>query len=629
MNFAENNRISHRQLYRQIMLTFTSPFLLCLFQTGKLSGVMGMLGTVIATCFLFFYVIFLIRLAPKYENLRRTCGSFCTWIITVFYLCYTVLTNAYLVSVLMRIVPDSLLEGVSEWWIGILTVLVCAHGSFRGMQKRGRMADAAGGIFLFAVLLMLLLGMGQAKMSYLQEMFLRSSRSLGNCWKNGYGVLCAFSGISLLPFVLVHVEKNGSAWKSAVLGILSLSVILEGMLLLLPSAFGWDRLKEETMPVLLLLSGVNLPGKVLARFDVLWMGFLVFGLFYAIGSLFHYSHQIVIMTMTDVFMNTKSDKEKHRAEKIQQRIRILGIAVLALFVFVLAFYPKEDAGIEAYYFKYLGAVYVPGILILQIFMIYMGKEKRKKRLAAMLLSCITVLFTGCAGTEPEERMYPLAIAVQETENGLQVSYGMPDLQKMTGQEKEEEGTATSILTIVGGDFDEIEKHYQESQDKYLDLGHLKAILISKTMTEKENWKKLFHYLKTEKMVGEDIYVFEADDPEQILRWQETSGVSVGEYLTAILEKDKNEKIPSSVTLREVYYTWYEKNNLPDLPKVRMEENTLHILAGQSIRESQRMVWWGSLYPKFCFGTERRVENGDEIQERPKISFYLAKLLDWC
>ena len=35
MRFAENNRISHRQLFRQIILVFLAPFLLCLFKNGE------------------------------------------------------------------------------------------------------------------------------------------------------------------------------------------------------------------------------------------------------------------------------------------------------------------------------------------------------------------------------------------------------------------------------------------------------------------------------------------------------------------------------------------------------------------------------------------------------------------
>ena len=64
MKFAENNRISHRQLYRQMILTFPAPFLLCLFGSEKISGLTGIAGTVSAVGILVLYVIFLIRQAP-------------------------------------------------------------------------------------------------------------------------------------------------------------------------------------------------------------------------------------------------------------------------------------------------------------------------------------------------------------------------------------------------------------------------------------------------------------------------------------------------------------------------------------------------------------------------------------
>jgi len=48
MRFAENNRISHRQLFRQIILVFPAPFLLCLFKNGEMLGVNAMAGTILA-----------------------------------------------------------------------------------------------------------------------------------------------------------------------------------------------------------------------------------------------------------------------------------------------------------------------------------------------------------------------------------------------------------------------------------------------------------------------------------------------------------------------------------------------------------------------------------------------------
>ena len=66
MRFAENNRISHRQLFRQIILVFPAPFLLCLFKNGAMLGISAMAGTAAAAVVLSFYVIWLIRLTPAY-----------------------------------------------------------------------------------------------------------------------------------------------------------------------------------------------------------------------------------------------------------------------------------------------------------------------------------------------------------------------------------------------------------------------------------------------------------------------------------------------------------------------------------------------------------------------------------
>lgn len=82
------------------------------------------------------------------------------------------------------------------------------------------------------------------------------------------------------------VEKRGSAGKTVIWGILTVSGVMICVLLLLPAVLGWRRVQSETWPVLSLLAGADLPGNVLARFDVLWMGFLLYSLLFAVGSVF-------------------------------------------------------------------------------------------------------------------------------------------------------------------------------------------------------------------------------------------------------------------------------------------------------------------------------------------------------
>lgn len=46
-----------------------------------------------------------------------------------------------------------------------------------------------------------------------------------------------------------------------------------------------------------------------------------------------------------------------------------------------------------------------------------------------------------------------------------------------------------------------------------------------------------------------------------------------------------------------------------------------------------LAWWGTLYPEFCLVGKKaekneHMNNGHTQDRKPKISFYLAKLLDW-
>lgn len=48
-------------------------------------------------------------------------------------------------------------------------------------------------------------------------------------------------------------------------------------------------------------------------------------------------------------------------------------------------------------------------------------------------------------------------------------------------------------------------------------------------------------------------------------------------------------------------------------------------------EQKILAWWGVMYPEFCFAekqTEHTDEKDKEKQPRVKVSFWLAKALDW-
>ena len=366
MKFAENNRISQRQLYRQIVIAFIAPLILCLFGNRKTLGLGGLAGTAAALAAVLFYVILLIRLRYAFARPCKTAGVVWGRLTALFFLIYCIFGAAFLLNLLGEIVAVSLGTGIGKKWLCLITLLVCSLGTQKGIQRRGRMGEVSGGVVLAAVMLMLVLAVGQGKWEYFQEMVWNSSFSGRKILESGYDVICAFSGLGLLPFALNCVGNSKDTGKTVSLAVFTLGILLILTELLLPSVFGWGRLKYESCPILPLLSGAELPGNVLARFDVLWMGFLLYSLLFSIGSFLHYGHLIV--------------------EKADMGTGKLWISIL---VFAGAVWDIERWGIRNSFPLYLKYIFVPGMLVLQIMFFMTGKKKWKKKLA---VACVSALF---------------------------------------------------------------------------------------------------------------------------------------------------------------------------------------------------------------------------------------------
>ena len=550
MDYADNNRISHRQLYRQMVLAFLAPTLLCLPGRGQILGAAGIIGTMLAGVFLILYSFFLRRLVPWYSDPVKMLGPIAGRLTGLFFLSYVILANGYLLSLTGKLVPSVLVTGIPGTVIIFFTVFICSFGTCKGMQRRGRMAEVSGGVLLGGILLMLLLCMGQIRIAYLKEMPVLFSGQ--DTLKSFYGVLCAFSGIALLPFMLRDVEKRSTVGKTVVVGILTLAGLLAGILFLLPAVLGWDRLQQESYPVLPLLAGADLPGNVLARFDVLWMGFLLYSLLFAVGSLFHYGHQILIRS--------------HMGK---------GRWWLPAAVFAAAVINTDGKGIEAVFGSYLGYVFVPGLILIQGGMLLNRKKKRQKKVIGCLCVAFLLFLSGCAAIEPEKRMYPLALGVNTSEEGFSLIYGTPDLPKATGQEKEEEEKESSVLSVTGRDFVQIREKYDQSQEKYLDMSHIQVILMGNQLVESGRWTEFLTYLDQDPFVGENVYVFQTENPLAVLAW-DSGGTSIGEYLTGLLENRLPDQQKKGMTLRQVYHQWYKNGTLPALPAILLENEEIRV-----------------------------------------------------
>lgn len=552
MKYAENNRISHRQLYRQILLTFLAPFLLCLNGKGGLLGLSGAVGIILAVIFLLLYSFFYLRSTYGYADMLRSFGKVRAVIFGDFFLIYLVMAGAYLLNLIGRIIPVWLIFGISEKWLLLFAVSVCACGMEKGLQKRGRMAEVTGGSFLGAILLLLILCAGQGKAEYITELFREEAFSVQTSIRSAYRYLCFFSGISLLPFVMKDVEKRGSAGKTVIGGILTVSGIMICVLVLLPAVLGWRRVQSETWPVLSLLAGADLPGNVLARFDVLWMGFLLYGLLFTIGSVFYYGERI----LTSAHIGT-------------------GKYWLPVAVYAAAIIEIDGVTVADLFEIYLAKIFVPGLFLILIYLFLRSRQKQIKKVATLgcIFLALVLICSGCAGIEPEKRMYPLALGVEQSENGWKFIYGLPELPSAEGQEKEEAGN--SALAITGVDFETIEKIYDRSQEKYLDMGHLQVLILKNDLTQSDRWSELLSYLEKEPLIGENVYVFRTENLTELMDWNK-EGTSIGEYLPGLLENRIPDQEKNGTTLRQVYHQWYENGTLPGISEIILQNGEIQV-----------------------------------------------------
>lgn len=593
MKFAENNRISQRQLYRQIVIAFIAPFLLCLFRGRRNQGLSGLTGTLLAVAVFLFYVIFLIRLGYAFANPCKTAGKILGRLMGIFYLVYCILGAAFLLDLLGEIVSVSLGTGVQKVWLCVIALIVCSLGTHRGIQRRGRIGEVSGGLVLVAVVLMLLLSAGQGRWEYFQEMLWNSEFSGRRILQSGYYVICAFSGLSLLPFLLEHVEKKGnsgnvkSIGKTVVLAVVTLGVLLILAELLLPAVFGWGRLRYENYPILPLLAGADLPGNVLARFDVLWMGFLLYSLLFSVGSFLHYGHLIVEKTGLGT-----------------------GRVWIGLLVFVVMVTEVRGIRIRDYFEMYLGCIFVPGMLIIQIIFFIMGKKRWKKKaepsnlkkrnragwgknsiniarqrknyvrrcsVVVIILGISLFTLSGCGGVEPEKRMYPLALGADIEDRKFQLTYGVPDLPKATGQEKNGEDQGNAAPSVSGDSFQEIEQLYSRTQEKYLDMGHLEILVLGQSLLDGGRWEQVLEYLKQEPTIGENVYVFRSSNAAEAVGWGSPQETSLGEYLLGLLENNPDGSPSQAVTLRELYHEMYDRGALPALPDLIIQGEELEVV----------------------------------------------------
>lgn len=534
--FADNARISHRQLFRQIVLGLIGIYTLAIPVFPEVSGRQGILCLLTAMAVYLLFCIYFIRIKTVMQNPRRYMGKILGSVFVFLYMSWLWLMGVYLLLMTARITDRFLIEGSVYWIVIVLAGIVTYLGSHQGLERRGRMAEVCFPVFLFILAGMLCLGILRMKSYYLGEL---GDLTLQGWLKGSYQVFCAFLPFTFLPVALGNVKKPGETGKVMRGALFLVTGILMLCLLLLQGSFGIGGYEHSRYPMVEFMAGIRIPGDFLERVDIFWVAAVMFSMLFALGGVFFYNHELLVRT----------DMEK-------------GAPFLATGVVAAALICEKAQVSPELFWEITGWFYGPLFLLLLIYAGFAGKKKSVFVKGAAILLCMLPL-SGC-GVSLENRAFPLSMSADYKDGSFELIYGIPGLGEITGQGKNQEEQPQAIF-YQGATPKEAEEAFNRNQKNYLDMGHMKIILLGKDLLENEDALfEFLNYLEEKPSVAGNIYVFSCEDVKALMSFDTQGGESVGDYLTGILENNLEGKPKNAVTLQDLYNRWHRKEQLPQL-----------------------------------------------------------------
>ena len=193
-----------------------------------------------------------------------------------------------------------------------------------------------------------------------------------------------------------------------------------------------------------------------------------------------------------------------------------------------------------------------------------------------LIFALVLTLSGCQIVEPERRAYPMVLGIDWTGEEYTIYLAMAKIAESTGQEKSGSEQEANMLVLKGKDSKEIQKKYDASEELYLDVGHVQALVLSDKLLEEE--KRAFTILREMEQnhdLGNSPYVFQTDDIEGLFEKNGKQIESLGDYLTGLYENRIQKRTPR--TLMDVYRVLHNENRLPKIPKLNVLEEKIELV----------------------------------------------------
>lgn len=575
--FSENRKISAKQMRALLLTDWMGKLLLLAPERMGMAGLGSALPGVLAGMLLTFWIGRAAtgrgcRNGTYYGRLCRAAGKPAAGTLFFIMICYLIGQTALSLYLCAQIAGTYLLPETKDAVLLVIPALLGYYLARGGLETAGRVSELTAFFLWGLFFLMVALTLPQIQPDLLAEGMRCTG---GGIWKAGaYTAFAGCGTVSVLPLILPQIidpqddtkretapekrtgrekRKSGARKRAAQ------AILMGGILVLLSAAAGYGIFGAEGMgrlrwPVITLMSGTNLQGVFLQRWDVFLIGLLTFSLFLSAGNSIFYA---------GAAGNCLGLPEK--------RICLAATALGGLLAFWMGRNALTAKICGAVIFGFCAPVLAAAVVLLA------GAEKRGKKrkkrpyALALLLAAVPLFLGGCTARELESRRFPLALEVGSRDGKLIFGCAWP---YVSGETQEENGESISMdETEIGENINEgweknndkmtevlaesvtdaVEK-IQNLQDQYVDYSQVKAILWDQSLKKNSPMgKQVLKWLEEDPVFARNILIFDADREKLSLEQvQKASRGQPGIYLEN-LYRNNTDYQKTTRTLREILY----------------------------------------------------------------------------
>lgn len=205
----------------------------------------------------------------------------------------------------------------------------------------------------------------------------------------------------------------------------------------------------------------------------------------------------------------------------------------------------------------------------------MRKEKNSRWFRCILLLIIFAGTISCVSgceksAELEDREYILALGIDLEQEGLSITYDVSRLYK-AGANSSEEGGQKSVQYSAESFYD-IVNAYGSQSDKFMDLNHLKAVIIGKELAcNQEKLIELLQYIEQNDLFARNVKVFVAENKAaDIFALGNDLSSSIGDYLENLYMNSNYYVKDQSTDVGKLISHWHNYDEILLVPILKAE-----------------------------------------------------------